>query len=88
MAQPVLPHDHGEGRRLAQLYAELGNQAHFAAVSDIFKQLSDPNRVRIFWLLSHAEECVVNIAAMLEMSSPAVSHHLRSLVEKQTMLFL
>lgn len=81
MAQPALPHDHGEGRRLAQLYAELGNQAHFAAVSDIFKQLSDPTRVRIFWLLSHAEECVVNIAAMLEMSSPAVSHHLRSLVE-------
>ena len=45
------------------------------------KQLSDPTRVRIFWLLSHHEECVINIAAMLEMSSPAVSHHLRCLTQ-------
>ena len=57
------------------------NVAHFTAVSEIFKQLSDPTRVRIFWLLSHREECVINLAALLEMSSPAVSHHLRSLTE-------
>ena len=57
------------------------NVAHFAAASEIFKQLSDPTRVRIFWLLSHREECVINLAALLEMSSPAVSHHLRSLTE-------
>ena len=37
--------------------------------------------MRIFWLLSHQEECVINLAALLEMSSPAVSHHLRSLTE-------
>ena len=55
--------------------------AHFTAVSEIFKQLSDPTRARIFWLLSHEEECVINLAAMLEMSSPAISHHLRSLTE-------
>ena len=30
-------------------------------------------------MLCHCEECVINIAAMLDMSSPAVSHHLRSL---------
>lgn len=76
-----LPHDHGEKSHTAYLCRELGKTGHFAAVSDVFKQLSDPNRVRIFWLLSHQEACVVNIAAMLEMSSPAVSHHLRSLVE-------
>ena len=76
-----LPHDHGEKSHTAYLCRELGKTGHFAAVSDVFKQLSDSNRVRIFWLLSHQEACVVNIAAMLEMSSPAVSHHLRSLVE-------
>ena len=74
-----LPHDHGEKSHTAALCRELGKTGHFAAVSDVFKQLSDSNRVRIFWLLSHQEACVVNIAAMLEMSSPAVSHHLRSL---------
>ena len=48
-------------------------------VSDIFKQLCDSSRARIFWLLCHCEECVINISAMMEMSSPAVSHHLKQL---------
>ena len=62
-----LLHDHGEKSHTAALCRELGKTGHFAAVSDVFKQLSDSNRVRIFWLLSHQEACVVNIAAMLEM---------------------
>ena len=53
--------------------------ASFEAAAQLFKYLSDPTRVRIFWLLSHEEECVINLAALLEMSSPAVSHHLRVL---------
>ena len=81
MSDFTLPHHHGENAHAASLHKELMNTAHFSAVSDVFKQLSDPTRVRIFWLLSHQEECVINIAAMLEMSSPAVSHHLRSLAE-------
>ena len=81
MAGFVLPHDHSEGGHIENLHRELMNVAHFTAVSEIFKQLSDPTRVRIFWLLSHREECVINLAALLEMSSPAVSHHLRSLTE-------
>ena len=76
-----LPHQHGERTHTEDLHRELTNIEHFTAVSDVFKQLSDPTRVRIFWLLSHREECVINLAALLEMSSPAVSHHLRSLTE-------
>ena len=48
-------------------------------VADALKQLGDPSRLRIFWLLCHCEECVINIASATEMSSPAVSHHLRLL---------
>ena len=48
-------------------------------VADIFKLLDDNNRARIFWLLCHCEECVSNIAAAMEMSDPAVSHHLKLL---------
>ena len=77
----ALPHDHGEQKHAVELHRELMNVEHFNAVCDIFKQLSDPTRVRIFWLLSHREECVINIAALLDMSSPAVSHHLRSLAQ-------
>ena len=31
------------------------------------------------WLLCHCEECVINLSAMVNMSSPAVSHHLKQL---------
>ena len=81
MAEFQLPHDHGTSFQAASLHQEVMRVAHFAAAAEVFKQLSDPTRVRIFWLLSHREECVINLAALLEMSSPAVSHHLRSLTE-------
>ena len=51
----------------------------FQTVAEIFKQLADGNRIRIFWLLCHCEECVINLSAMVGMSSPAVSHHLKQL---------
>ena len=51
----------------------------FSVVSDIFKLLSDSSRIRIFWLLCHCEECVLNLSAIMGMSSPAVSHHLKQL---------
>ena len=81
MAEFQLPHDHGTSSQAASLHQEVMQVAHFAAAAEVFKQLSDPTRVRIFWLLSHQEACVINLAAMLEMSSPAVSHHLRSLTD-------
>lgn len=81
MAEFQLPHDHGTSSQAASLHQEVMQVAHFAAAAEVFKQLSDPTRVCIFWLLSHQEACVINLAAMLEMSSPAVSHHLRSLTE-------
>lgn len=73
-----LPHQHGE-KNIGQIKSELSQTERFAITSEIFKQLSDTTRLQIFWLLCHQEECVINIAALLEMSSPAVSHHLRSL---------
>ena len=81
MADFALPHDHGRHKHDEALHRELMNTERFSAVADVFKKLSDPVRVRIFWLLSHREECVINIAAMMDMSSPAVSHHLKSLLD-------
>ena len=48
-------------------------------ISFLFQQLGDSTRLRILWLLCHCEECVCNIAAAVDMSAPAVSHHLRIL---------
>lgn len=73
-----LPHHHGDNT-IGDIFNELFRPRDFVAVAEVFHQLGDATRVRIFWLLCHREECVINIAAMLDMSSPAVAHHLRSL---------
>ena len=80
MENPSLPHYHGEEPAHTEVVRQmLEKEDTFQELSDIFRQLGDANRIRIFWLLCHCEECVVNIAAMMDMSSPAVSHHLRIL---------
>lgn len=72
-----LPHDHGN--HTAELLERRPGQDTFDKVSATFQLISDPTRLKILWLLCHSEECVVNIAAAIDMSSPAVSHHLRVL---------
>lgn len=74
-----LPHYHGETKDTALLQEQLDRVDYFQTVAEVFKQLDDTTRIRIFWLLCHCEECVLNISAMMKMSSPAVSHHLRPL---------
>ena len=77
MQTTSLPHDHGQP--MEQELQNMPSAENFQMLSDIFKQLGDGSRLRIFWLLCHCEECVVNLSAMVGMSSPAVSHHLKLL---------
>ena len=77
MAAPQLPHDHGQP--MEQELERMPSVQDFQTVADIFKQLGDGSRIRIFWLLCHCEECVTNLSSMVNMTSPAVSHHLRQL---------
>ena len=79
MEQLHLPHHHGAEAQIPALCRELEKTERFQTIADVFRQLGDPTRVRIFWLLCHCEECVVNLAALVGMSSPAASHHLRQL---------
>lgn len=79
MEKFALPHCHGEGQREEYLRDQLGRPDTFQNVADTFRLLDDTSRVRIFWLLCHCEDCVINISAMVDMTSPAVSHHLRQL---------
>lgn len=79
MSHIDLPHHHGDEMDLTTIGRELDKINNFQILSDIFKQLSDPTRLRIFWFLCHKEECVTDIAFLVKMSSPAVSHHLKEL---------
>lgn len=78
MSKINLPHDHGQEIE-KQLGDHMPKSEDFNIVSEIFRQLGDSSRIKIFWLLCHCEECVINISALVEMSSPAVSHHLKQL---------
>ncbi len=77
MLSAKLPHDHDE---LSQkLLENIPDHKDFQALAALFRQLSDGSRLRLFWILCHCEECVTNLSAMMGMSSPAISHHLRQL---------
>ena len=77
MSHSHLPHDHGQPTEA--LLKALPEIEEFQNLADIFKQLSDGSRLRLFWILCHCEECVTNLSVMMGMSSPAISHHLKQL---------
>lgn len=72
-----LPHNHGQN--IERVLDKMPQSEDFQNIAFIFHQLSDPTRLSILWLLCHCEECVCNLAAAVDMSAPAVSHHLRNL---------
>lgn len=77
MNQTPLPHHHGED--IDRILSHMPDNEGFEDAAGIFQQLGDPSRLRILWLLCHCEECGINIAAAVNMSSAAVSHHLKTL---------
>ncbi len=81
MSEGTLPHDHGDVKDMEEFSRILSGTVGFDRVSNALAQMADPTRMRIFWLLCHYEGCVINISSIMGMSSPAVSHHLRSLKE-------
>ncbi len=48
-------------------------------LSELFKALGDPTRIRILHALSQEELCVCDLAEVLEMAQSAISHQLRAL---------
>ncbi len=74
-----LPHHHHDPPTEQALIELMPDNETTQTVAEAMHQLGDPTRLRIFWLLCHTEECVINIAALVGMTSPAVSHHLRLL---------
>lgn len=72
-----LPHAHDEAAE--RLFDHMPAPAEFTASADLFSLMSDGTRIRLFWLLCHCEACLLDLSAMMDMSSPALSHHLKLL---------
>ncbi len=59
--------------RLQEMITEI------SGLSELFRALADETRTKILYLLSERDLCVCDLAHLLDMSLPAVSHHLRLL---------
>ena len=68
-----------EAERLAEGRLHARPNADCGRVAETFRALADSSRVRIVDALLHQELCTSDLAALLEMSEPAVSQHLRIL---------
>ncbi|HHW13156.1 MAG TPA: helix-turn-helix transcriptional regulator [Firmicutes bacterium] len=53
--------------------------AEVAGLAEVFKVLGDETRTKIVYLLAERPLCVCDLAEILEMTLPAISHHLRLL---------
>lgn len=49
------------------------------AMSETFRALCDPTRIRILQALENGELCVCDIAGLIDLPQPSVSHHLKAL---------
>ena len=56
-------------------------------MSDLFKVLSDPTRIRILFALEKQELCVCDISVILNMTQSAISHQLRVLKQANLVTF-
>lgn len=46
-------------------------------ISEFYKALSDPTRVRILKMLNMRRMCVCELTAILNLSQPTITHHLK-----------
>lgn len=72
------PHE-ADAAALRRVQASLLGLRTVEAVSEVFKLLGDPTRVRLVDALTHGERCVCDLATLVGMTESAVSHQLRLL---------
>jgi ArsR family transcriptional regulator len=68
---------------IARVRKGLTPDAGLQRAAELFKALNDPTRLKIINALILAEMCVCDIAALMDMTQPAVSHHLKVLKSSQ-----
>lgn len=76
---PVCQTEHIDAQHERYIVENIPDENAAVDAAEIFQQLSDSTRVRLLSMLALEEMCVCEMADILRMSQPAVSHHLRSL---------
>ena len=79
MSKDICQINYVDDERVARARVRMHDEQTIVELAETFKVLSEPTRVRILHALAEEELCVCDIAAVVEMSSSAVSHQLRIL---------
>lgn len=66
-------------KELEEMLAKSYDEDELRKISEYYKALSDPTRIRILKMLSFRPLCVCELTVALNMSQPAVTHHLKIL---------
>lgn len=64
---------------LKEILSKIPSDESFEDMSDKFKAVSDPTRLKILYLLQEGELCVCEIIMALEKPQSTISHHLNVL---------
>lgn len=62
-------------------------QSVITELTDFFKILGDPTRIKILYSLLASEMCVCDLSAVLNISQSAISHQLKSLRKAELVKF-
>ncbi len=73
------PTSHNHAQAIRSAGKAIGNDEQILSLSETFKVLSDPTRLKIVMALGKQELCVLDIAELLSVTESAVSHQLRML---------
>ena len=65
--------------KVARIRKKIGLENIGERMAEIFKAFSDPTRLKIIQALELEELCVCDIASLIRLSQPSVSHHLKAL---------
>ena len=76
---PICGENHIDQQHEATIRALLPSEDAAVDAAAIFSHLSDTTRVRLLSMLVVSDMCVCEMADLLGVSQPAVSHHLRIL---------
>ncbi len=76
---PLCGESHIDKQFEQKMLTLLPGEDEAADAAALFSYLSDSTRVRLLSMLAASEMCVCEMADILGMSQPAVSHHLRVL---------
>ncbi|MGV8049583.1 MAG: ArsR/SmtB family transcription factor [Anaerolineaceae bacterium] len=68
---------------LEKVRDQMTKDSQLVQMAELFKAFDDPTRLKIINALLLAEMCVCDISTLLNMTQPAISHHLKVLRQTQ-----